>query len=190
MYKELVKKIKVKLKPIGFLLKGDTFYIKKDNNWGLINFQKSRDSPKFTINIGISSTILRENREGISTEKPFVEDCHWRKRIGFFLAVNKDYWWDLDSYTNIEFLYDEMIKIVEDIAIPVIDQHISDKSLESEWLQGKGAGLTEFQIYVNLTTLLKLTGSDILSKTIEDIRKTIKNSTKDSFEYHLKELMK
>jgi uncharacterized protein DUF4304 len=62
-YKVLLVDISEALKGIGFEMKGDTFCIYNSNNWGLINFQKSKSScndiVSFTINIGICSNSLR-----------------------------------------------------------------------------------------------------------------------------------
>lgn len=194
MYKELIKKVSLYLKSIGFEQKADTFYINKANNWGLINFQKSRSSTSFvtlfTINLGISSSILREAAGINLSKKPAIEECHWNERIGFLLDQKEDFWWKIEADTNLDKLSAEIVMVLNKFAIAEIDKHIKDESLESEWLNGKGAGLTDLQIYVNLTTLLKLKGSDILPKVIETIRKDIdKKSCKNSFKIHLKELL-
>ena len=192
MYKELIKKVSLNLKSIEFEQKGDTFYIKKANNWGLINFQISKSSTPlvtlFTINLGVSSSILREN-EGIDLSKrPVVEECHWRKRIGFILDKQEDYWWKLESDTDLDKLSIEIITLINRFGIPEIFKHISDENLASEWLNGKGSGLTDLQIYVNLTTMLKLKGSDTLLDVIKHIRMNISKSCKNAFEIHIKYL--
>ena len=193
-FKELINKIGLHLKPKGFKQKGDSFYVDEYNNWGLINFQKSRSSTSlttiFTINLGISSSILREYQEIDISKKPTIDECHWHKRIGSLFDKQEDYWWSLDVNTDLEKMSDEIILMLNELVIPEIHTYISDESLESEWLNDRGSGLTDLQIYVNLTTLLKLKGSDKLFQVIESIRKDIdKKSCKTSFEFHIKHLL-
>ena len=195
IYKELIKNIDISLKSSGFELKGDTFYMKKANNWGIINFQKSRSSTSldtlFTINLGISSSVLRRYEGFSESEKAIIGECHWSKRIGFTLEQKQDHWWAIDANTKLDKLSNEIVMVLTKFAIPELEKHLSDESLESEWLNDEGAGLTDLQIYVNLTTLLKLKNSDKLSEVIERIRKDVANkSCKNSFEIHLKELLK
>ena len=193
IYKELINKVGLDIKSVGFNKYGDTFYVNKFRNWGLINFQKSRSSTSlatlFTINLGISSNILRQN-DGIDlSKKPIIWDCHWRKRIGFILEVKQDYWWELTDRTDLDKLSSDVIGMLNNRGIPELNEHINDESLISEWLNNVGSGLTELQIYVNLTTILKLKGSDTLSEVIEAIRKQISKGCKESFEIHIKDLL-
>lgn len=93
-YKILISEISDLLKKIGFRKSGDAFYYSKENNIGLIEFQKSRSSiatsTSFTINLGVYSSALHifDNRDLKS--KPTMSDCHWRERIGFLLPVLGD----------------------------------------------------------------------------------------------------
>jgi hypothetical protein len=193
-YKSLLAIVGNILKDQGFAKKGDTFCLFKYNNWGLINFQKSKNNSaetiSFTINMGVSSTTLRRTiGDGDLTAKPDIEDCHWGKRIGFLLPQKQDYWWQVDNNTSPIHLIDEITDVLNKLAIPEIENHLSDESLESEWLTGVAEGATELQRYIYLTTLLKLNNKEKLSLLVEELRAYSKGKT---FEYaareHLKEL--
>src|SRR5688572_513057 len=95
-YNELVKNIASAIKKEGFIKNGDSFYLNKENNWAIINFQKSVYSDnrvlKFTINLGTASTTLRKFGGEEIEIKPKIENCHWRRRIGFLMPQKDDYW--------------------------------------------------------------------------------------------------
>jgi len=96
-FKSLLSEINKILKPLNYKKRGETFFYTKDNNIGIIDFQKSRSNnaatTMFTINLGVySSTLKVFDREGLDS-KPVISDCHWRKRIGFLLPKKQDYWW-------------------------------------------------------------------------------------------------
>jgi hypothetical protein len=159
LYKLLINHLGVKLKSLGFTKNRTTFYTKKENNWGLINFQKSRSNEpgetKFTINIGVCSEKVRSFLEEKTTSKPEIEGCHWQNRVGFLLPQKKDYWWKIYSDTDIEALENEIENVIVTYCIPEIDNYISDESLERSWSNGISPGVGELQRYIYLTTLLK-----------------------------------
>jgi hypothetical protein len=173
-YKNLLGHIGNILQKEGFLKKGNTFYIKKNDNWGILDFQKSRSSTSFevlfTINIGISLTILKKfNNENLK-QKPEIEKSHWSERIGFLLPEKKDHWWKINNDTVLDQLTNELSELIVNIAIPEILNHITNESLEMEWLSGVSSGLTELQRYIYLTTLLKLNNNDTLPLHIEKLK--------------------
>ena len=173
-YKNLISILSGILQKNGFLKKGNTFYIKENTNWGILNFQKSKNSTihevQFTINLGVSSTILRKfNNEDIK-QKPEIEKSHWRKRIGFLLPENKDYWWRISRDTILEQLINDISEILINIATPEILRHITDKSMETEWLNDISSGITDLQRYFFLTALLKLHNDDRLPLYIEKLK--------------------
>jgi hypothetical protein len=195
-YKQLIATLETPLKSEGFIKKGETFYLYRNNNWGLINFQKSKSSStekiSFTFNLGITSTRLRKVINNVDIEvKPSIEDCHWKKRVGFMLSQKQDHWWQINDSTSLEHLFMEITTILKTLAIPEIDNHITDSSLEKEWLSGIAEGVTELQRYIYLTTLLKLNGDEKLPMVIGELMTFSKGK---SYEYsarvHIKELEK
>jgi hypothetical protein len=192
-YKELVLRIGRCLKAKGFFKKGDTFYLSRNNNWGLINFQKSignvPSETTFTINLGVSSTALRNfDGEDVRT-KPSIEDSHWRKRIGFLLPSKQDFWWRIDGNTSLEKLQNEIIDLIITVAIPEVEQHISDEDLLRMWLMGQADGLTEFQRFIYLTTILKIYDERSLPIVVNELMAFVKGKPYESTaKVHIKEL--
>ena len=165
-------------------------------NWGLINFQKSRNSSSveihFTINIGVCSYELRR-LVGIGVvdikSKPGVDECQWKQRIGFLMPNKDDYWWQISLDTAVEGMAKEIQNVLNVLAIPKIMSHISDDDLISEWMAGRSEGITEFQRYVYLSTLLKLNNRPELSKVIEEMKTYSKGKPiENSMNVHLKDL--
>lgn len=192
-YKILLNAVKEKLSESGFTKADSTFYMKKDNNWGLINFQKSRSSMpgeiKFTINIGISSSSIRSFLGGKIESKPEIEDCHWRNRAGFLLPKREDHWWIMNSDTNIESLCAEVEDVMLNYCVPELNNYISDQSLEKIWLKGISAGIGELQRYIYLTSLLKI----YKRSNLVDVAKRLKEFSsekpfEDVAEKHLRKL--
>ncbi len=62
VFKELITLVAPVFKQMRFNKKGNNFYLDADKNYGVINFQKSRESTKdivkFTINFGVYSDVL------------------------------------------------------------------------------------------------------------------------------------
>lgn len=182
------------LKTHGFTKKGDTFYILSEGNWGLINFQKSKDSSKgtvrFALNLGVQSITLAQVLENNSSDRATIEDCHWKKRIGFLLPQKQDYWWVIEeNSTSMENLVGEISDILTETVLSDLKSHITDESLKQEWLNGLSEGVTELQRYIYLTTILKLSNDERLSTIIDAFLSFSKGK---SYEYtakeHLKEL--
>jgi hypothetical protein len=191
-YKLLLNSAGESLKKKGFVKKGSTFYLAAENNWGLVNFQKSKESKSdrivFTINIGVLSSLLRLTLRNIEiSSKPIIDDCHWKKRIGFLMSKKQDHWWVIDEATSIDDLISEVINLLDNFAIPAIENHISDNMLESQWLIGNAEGITELQRYIYLTTLLKLNNKPNLPQVIEDLKKFSRGK---AYEYSAKEHIK
>ncbi len=163
-YKSLLNLISVSLKPIGFSKKGNSFYLTKEGNLGIINFQKSIDSTKtllkFTINVGICSGKLHSLLDtGIEASKIGILQCHLNYRIGY-LKSQKDEWFTLHDLTDVLELSTLLSKILIDHAVPFINNYIADSDLQKLWLQGNGAGLTPYQRYRYLTAMLKINKSE------------------------------
>lgn len=162
-YNNLIKMyFKPFFKEYGFSLQGNTFIIKENSNYGLINFQKSRKSKNdiviFTINIGVISNRLIDYFS-LNIESPSIEDCHWRQRIGFLLKKNNDKWWQIDQGTNVDELYIEIKEYLTSYAISAIKENMHDENLVNLWLSGKSPGLTDIQRLLNLSALVKKMGT-------------------------------
>lgn len=190
-YKALLKNINDDIKKEGFKLNGTTFYIIKNDNYGIINFQKSRSSNSksniFTINLGVSLFSLRFFFDEDFKKHPSIEDCHWKKRIGFLMTENKDHWWEINDNVLIEDMYLEITEIIKRIAIPEVLEHINSEKLENEWLKGIGSGLSDFQRFAYLTALLKINGRKDINEVIGDFEAFSRGK---SFEYSAKEHIK
>lgn len=193
--KELVGRIAPVLKGHGFSRKGLTFYINRDGNYGLINFQKSTKSNSdmiiFTINIGVISRRLLQffSAEQRSTDL-FVDNCHWRERIGFMLPTRQDKWWTIEANTSTEHLAEELCEYIVSLAIPEINKYIEDEALRDLWLSGRSPGLTNFQRLMNLSVMVKALGpSDELESVMRDLQQAVEGQpTASVAERHLRRL--
>lgn len=178
------------LKPLGFKKRKSTFYIKNEGNFGLIDFQKSRDSTdneiKFTINLGIYSVSIGEALQDDGNIIPEIDDCHWKQRIGFLFSNRNDHWWIFRVNLSPESLFSELLEILK-VAVTEIQRRMSDNFLKKEWLMGNATGLTEIQKYIFLTTLLKLDKDERLFNVI---REFISYSKDNSHEYIAKQHLK
>jgi hypothetical protein len=172
-YKNFLSKVGTALKRHGYQKKEEVFYVFKNGNWGLVDIQKSRstaaNSISFTINVGVCSTALRSIMGiGPTEDKPEIEDCHWRTRLGFLMPEKKDLWWSLEDGSTTDTAIAEISNLIEAFAVPAIENRISDDKLKETLLTGDAAGCTELQRYVYLTTLMKLTRDERLEATVAD----------------------
>ncbi|WP_442589900.1 DUF4304 domain-containing protein [Pedobacter sp. AW31-3R] len=173
LFKDVIKKLTPLLKQMGFNKKSNTFYIGSDRNYGIVNFQKSRDSTatmiKFTVNFGIYSNVLgRLEYDYDDVAKPKVEQCHWQTRIGSFMVGNPDHWWIVDTSQSLSAIASNVIEIIQSGIIPEINKRLSDEGLIECWMNGSFAGTTEFGRFKYLTTLLKTKGEiDTLNQVVE-----------------------
>jgi Domain of unknown function (DUF4304) len=167
------------LKGRGFSRQGSSFYLRKGNNWGLINFQKSTkstaDSILFTVNLGVASERLRRFFSGQKAELPGVSACHWSMRLGF-LQAGRDKWWTVDRGTVLDLVEEEIRHLLLERGIPEIEKHVDDASLRDLWLAGRSPGLTEIQRLMNLVVVLEAIGpTDALEVNIEKLREKTAN---------------
>ncbi len=160
---------------------------------GIINFQKSKTSAEdilFTINLGVSSSLIRKFQGEDLTQKPTIEDAHWRIRIGFLLLPKQDFWWKIDKNTITQHIASDVESILETKAIPEIEKHITDENLEEMWLNGISEGLTEFQRYIHLTTLLRLHKKENAGLIINDFLNFAKGKAFEaSAKVHIKTIL-
>lgn len=144
--------------------------MKKEENWEVISFQRSASKNSkieiyFTINLGICSVLIRSFLEHSNDHRPNdIEDCHWRKRIGFYMPSKQDFWWRINDSTSLEALSKELIDLLTHKVMPEMNLMVSNNSLEEMWMSGRVEGLTEVERYIFLTTLLKLKESKYLQQ--------------------------
>lgn len=192
-YKDLLKAVEIFLKQEGLTKKGNTYYLAKDGNLGVINFQRSRDmiegGAKFTINLGVFSSRLSEALPYGIKGKPAIEDCHWRIRAGYLLPQKQDHWWIVDEGISIDGLVEEIITVLKEKLLPEVKKYMSDESLKNSWMKGDLEGITDLERFVFLTTLLKLDKDERLKNVVDDFVSLSKGrSMEASVQEHVKEL--
>lgn len=175
-FKLILQSVSPLLKRQGYVKNNITFYLFKENNWGIINFQKSRDSTKtelmFTINIGIVSSLLRRFvDQNPSTDKPPTGYYHWSTRIGALMPDKKDFWWKLNDSDDVDNLIIDVATVVKELAIPAVDHQITDEGLIKTFMS-KSPGTSLINKYIYLTTLLKLKGDERLGEYIDEMLET------------------
>jgi len=195
IFKELIKALTPILKSMGVSKKGNSFYLEAGKNYGVVNFQKSRESTKdvikFTINFGIYSDILGQLQYGYnSSAKPEVEQCHWEARVGDFMPGSPDYWWNASTSDNLSGITSNVMKTVQSIIMPEINKRLSDEGLITSWMNDSYAGTTEIGRFKYLTTLLKAKGDlDTLNQVVETFIQQSKGKPNASRAMeHLKEI--
>ena len=174
LFKELIKNIASLLKEHKYKrYGGNVFYTNQQGNWGFIGFQKSMGNTyyetRFTINLGIFSTILQDFFD--PEKKPSLYECRgcWKYRIGHLVPdYDYDKWWSITEETIPEQIIQEIRDILITHAIPEIERNISDKQLLNTWLTGKLTGITHIQRLTNLSVLLKHYGMENQLKPVLD----------------------
>ena len=158
-YRQVVSLVAPSLKRERFAQYRNTFYLNINGNWGLIDFQKSKESKPdatiFAVNLGVASQRLLLHFSSTPPDtKPDIWDCQWRIRLGH-LIENKDKWWSIDNETDI----DQLVKLLQDyllsLAVPEIKKYIDDESLRDLWLSGKSPSLTKIERLRYLRMLVK-----------------------------------
>lgn len=181
LYKLLINECASVLRGEGFRRSDRRFYLKEGRNWGLLHFQKSGKSTKkrvlFTLNIGIcSGRLLAFFSPYFARRVPLIEECHWRDRIGHFLAVKDDTWWTLTDQDSLGCTSIEVRRCILEAAVPAIKRRLSDCQLYAEWMNGKYKGATETDRLLYLCVLQKQRGEEnALSTTREKLEEFVSN---------------
>ncbi|HAM99262.1 MAG TPA: hypothetical protein DCQ26_11705 [Marinilabiliales bacterium] len=193
IFKELIKTLTPLLKQMGFNKKGNNFYLELGENYGIVNFQKSRESTKevvlFTANFGVYSSVLGQFGYNDSV-KPEVEQCHWQSRVGSFMPGSPDYWWKVNISDNLSGIASNVIETVQSIIVPEINKRLSDEGLINCWLNEDFAGTTEIGRFKYLTVLLKKKGDlNTLNQVVDAFMQQSKGKPNASRALeHLKEI--
>ena len=119
------------LKKRGFQKKELTWNIKYNEFILVVNIQKSKHSDfksvDFTLNLGVfSPTIFEIIWNKIAPRIAKEEYCLLRTRIGQVIQNNfngtaKDQWWKIEDSTEVEILALDIIKNLDNIAIPFLE---------------------------------------------------------------------
>jgi hypothetical protein len=167
-FKELLSIVARRLVEADFRRKGNTFYLRQADNWGIVNFQKSGKSTAevilLTVNIGAALGVLLEFSGIRASDLPCIDECQWRKRLGFFSPEPSDTWWRIDATTSPTVVGAEILDALLRLAVPEMKKFMSDANLRALWASGEAPGLTEVERLKHLSVLLKLaaTSTDAL----------------------------
>lgn len=143
------------LKPMGFRKTRTLFSCAVNDVVLFIQLQASRmstkDMLKLTVNAGIFSRTVGQ-RVG-NTHEPNIYEAHWRQRIGSFMTIPRNKWWEVSNETQAHLCASEITSVLAKRILPEMQSLASTESLKSLWEAGKGPGLTEFQRTQNLKAL-------------------------------------
>jgi len=159
IFNEVIKTLTPLLRQKGLTKKGNNYYLELDKNYGIVNFQKGRDSTKdvtfFTINFGVYSDVLGRLQNGNNDlVKRDIGQCQWEARVGMFMPESPDHWWKIVDSDNVRDIVSNLIEILQTIVIPEITKRLSDEDLINSWINENYAGTTEIGRFKYLTTLL------------------------------------
>jgi hypothetical protein len=138
------------LRDLGFKRSGQTFGIRGNGVWGILNLQRSTSSnanlARFTVNVSVWSDLLAEHNntgDGLlySKKLPPEPACHWRTRIGQFMPGGNDHWWDLGPAVDAK-LATMVVDAVRDSAVPELLSRQSDADLYRMLRANPVGGLT------------------------------------------------
>lgn len=148
------------LKAHGFRKQGQTFGLRGDGVWGIINFQKSqwsnRDSLDFTINVAIwSDRLAALDLHGYAYAPAGIPNhvyCPWRRRIGDLMPDPYDRWWTIetplaswDPVLNPQ-LIQEVTAAVNEHAVPLLLRVRSDRALLEEIRRDENPQMADLDI--------------------------------------------
>ena len=132
-----------KLKPVGFLKKGNNFYRDLGEIGHIVNIQKSmygsRDRLSFTANIGIFTPAYWKaqfdfTHSGEPPKYPIEPVSTLRRRIGEFMEGN-DKWYDLSQETDDRPIQEELSQTMDVKVLPFLNQMNSVSRL-IDYLEG------------------------------------------------------
>ncbi|TXI94984.1 MAG: DUF4304 domain-containing protein [Chryseobacterium cucumeris] len=172
--KEIIKSITPFLKEKGYNKKGNSFHLKSDNNFGIINFQKSqngnKDEVKFTLNFGVYSDLLGKfvDFDYDTSKVPDVWSCHWQARIGQFMPNNPDHWWSIKASDSLNNINSILISHIQNIILPEIDKRLTYEILMKSLIKGDFIRSTAIEEFKYLTIFLKAKGDiEALNEAVE-----------------------
>ena len=136
------------LKPLGFRKTRTLFSADVNDVVLFVQLQghsnkSTKDLLVVTVNLGIFSRTVAE-REG-NTHEPNFYEAHWRLRIGSFMSVESDRWWEVGNETKAKLCATEITTVLANHALPEMQRLASTESLKELWQTGKSPGQTDFQ---------------------------------------------
>lgn len=116
------------LKTHHFGKSGRTFHRQIGEIWQVLNIQSSQSNfdiiGKFTINLGIYHPVVAEFAgKSLSSGYPKEYECTLRKRIGYLMQSQADYWWEINPTTNLEVLAQQVNTTVDKFGLPWLETH-------------------------------------------------------------------
>jgi hypothetical protein len=111
------------MKREGFKKRGRNFFRESEDRVDVLNVQSSRwnsgESGSFTINLGVYLPAIADLSEALPVRGlPKEYECTLRERIGSLMPCNRDYWWAIESGSNLEVIASEIAATVEVHALP------------------------------------------------------------------------
>jgi len=141
---ELTQAVATTLKGHDFVKRAMLFTKAVGDNAAIIEFQRSRDRPMFTIDVGVvCGKLLPSGPSGL--RKADITDAHLSQRLGFLLPGGRDKWWELTLETDVDSLAKEIAELLVTKAIPYLESFLSSDALIELWESGRSPGLTDVQ---------------------------------------------
>lgn len=173
------------LKPLGFIKKGNNFYLQKPNLGHIINVQKSsfgsKDNISFTINTGIFipeywNVFYNYNDEEVP-KFPIEPVCILRRRIG---NLNKqgDTWYEIDEKTDSQIIIEEMRQNLRKFILPHFDKILDKKML---------IGFLDEQVSISAEKLIIYGEYNLIEKAMKEYQRLLNSRINSSFRCTIKE---
>jgi hypothetical protein len=137
-----------KVDKLGFHRQGSILRVVRQDNAGIIEFQKSTkstgDQILFTVNLAVICGALLEPDQP-SLEKARSMGAHLRQRIGMLMPGRPDKWWEISEAVAVGALAAEVSEVIATKGAPYVTRYLDVNELVALWETGKSPGLTETQ---------------------------------------------
>jgi hypothetical protein len=158
------------LNPLGFKRRAPNFWRESDGIFQSINFQASqwgsRDEGSFTINICVTSPLLYTAFTGRALPRnPAVLLWPINRRIGSLTLNRCDQWWAVNSQTDAQELYRDVVAHLERYALPFLDALRAPEQLwHAVQSDDSLTGLTDAQLILVRATLAAQRGDKVTAR--------------------------
>lgn len=118
-----------RLKTMGFRKRSRTFHLAGGDHVRVVNVQGSRsnagDAGQFTVNLGVYYPEVNAlfGLRADSAASPRECECTIRQRIGTLMPVGQDFWWSVESGTDVSALAREVGEAWELFGAPWLEFH-------------------------------------------------------------------